>query len=73
MITAAQCRAARGLLRWTQEDLAARSNAGINTIRMFEAERSKPRKSTLKLLEFTFEEAGVQFTDDNGIGVKLKG
>lgn len=73
MITPAQCRAARGLLRWSQEDLAARSEVGLSTIKKFEAEMTAaPHKSTLKVLCQTFQAAGIQFTDDNGIGVKLK-
>ena len=75
MITPAQCRAARGLLRWTQEDLVARADVGIITIRTFETEKAAPRKSTLKLIKIAFEEAGVEFIDSNGggPGVRLLG
>ena len=73
MITPAQCRAARGLLKWTQEDLADRSKVGLSTIRKFETEVTSPHTSTLTLLRHTFEAASIQFTNDNGIGVKLKG
>ena len=73
MITPAQCRAARALLKWTQQDLARHCDAGLNTIRTFEAEKSSPHKSTLRLLRTTLEAAGVAFIDDNGGGVKLKG
>lgn len=54
--------------------MAARSEVGLSTIKKFEAEMTAaPHKSTLKVLCQTFQAAGVQFTDDNGIGVKLKG
>ena len=33
MISASQCRAARGLLDWSQQELARRSNIGIVTVR----------------------------------------
>ena len=69
MITPAQCRAARGLLRWTQEDLVARADVGIITIRTFETEKAAPRKSTLKLIRFAFEEAGVEFVEEGGKGI----
>ena len=72
MISAAQCRAARGLLRWKQQDLAARSDVGLSTIKKFETEVTVPHKPTLKALKAAFEAAGIQFIDDNGIGVKLK-
>ena len=73
MITAAQCRAARTLLKWNQQELADRSEVGANTIKKFETEAVSPRKSTLKALKATFEEAGVAFIDrDEGVGVMLR-
>ncbi|MCG8504578.1 MAG: helix-turn-helix domain-containing protein [Sphingomonadales bacterium] len=71
MINRAQCRAARGLLDWTQEDLAKHSGVGHNTITKFESGHTSPRHSTLVVLQTTFEKAGIQFTDEGGIGVKL--
>ena len=73
MITPAQCRAARGLLSWTQEDLAKKSSVGLNTIRKFEGGKTSPHRTTLKVLKETFEKAGIEFIDNNGLGVKLKG
>lgn len=72
-ISAAQCRAARGLLSWTQEDLAKKSAVGLNTIRKFERNKTSPHRTTLKVLKETFEKAGIEFIDDGGLGVKLKG
>ena len=73
MITAAQCRAARALLKWSQEDLAERSGIGVATIRTFETDASSPYKRTLQTLKTTFEEAGVAFIDrDEGVGVMLR-
>ena len=73
MITPAQCRAARALLRWNQQELAERSEVGANTIKKFETEASSPRKSTLKVLRATFEAHGVGFTDEGRGGLWLKG
>ncbi|PSJ19972.1 transcriptional regulator, partial [Halomonas sp. ND22Bw] len=38
MISAAQCRAARGLLNWTQAELAAAASVGVVTVRQFEGQ-----------------------------------
>jgi transcriptional regulator with XRE-family HTH domain len=71
MITAAQCRAARALLDWSQQRLAEASKVGNATIRNFESGRSKPVNSTLAVLRHTLEAAGIEFLDENGNGVKL--
>ena len=39
MLTSAQIRAARGLLRWSAQDLAEASALGVNTIRRAEVSR----------------------------------
>jgi predicted transcriptional regulator len=68
MISAAQCRAARGLLAWTQHDLAARAGVGIVTVHQFEAGASQPRRATGEVIKRAFEEAGVVFIDADGGG-----
>jgi transcriptional regulator with XRE-family HTH domain len=68
MITPSQCRAGRGLLKWTQSDLAKASGAGIVTVRTFENEDTEPRKGTLALIQQALETAGVQFIPENGGG-----
>lgn len=60
-MTPAQCRAARGLLKWHQTDLAARARVAVSTIRTYEAERSVPKDVTVELLKRAFEDAGVEF------------
>lgn len=75
MITPAQCRAARGLLDWTQDDLATATNGlGIVTVRQFEGEKTEPRKITLAAIRGALERAGVIFIPANGEGpgVRLK-
>ena len=73
MITSAQCRAARALLDWKQVELAEHSDVGITAIRTFERNKTSPHRITLKALKETFEKAGIEFIDDGGLGVKLKG
>ena len=74
MITAAQCRAARGLLDWTQQNLADRAGVGIVTVRQVEAGISEPRKATLEVIKRAFEDSGVEFLEENGggPGVRLR-
>ena len=69
MIAPAQCRAARGLLRWTQDDLAkATRGIGVVTIRQFEAEKTAPRTVTVDAIRTALEAAGVEFIAENGGG-----
>jgi transcriptional regulator with XRE-family HTH domain len=72
MITPAQCRAARGLLDWTQQDLAHRAGVGIVTVRQVESGITQPRRATLEVIRRTLEAAGVQFIDENGGGPGLR-
>jgi transcriptional regulator with XRE-family HTH domain len=72
MITSAQCRAARGLLDWTQQELADRAGLGIVTVRQFEAGLNEPRRATLEVIRRALEAAGVEFIDENGGGPGLR-
>jgi transcriptional regulator with XRE-family HTH domain len=74
MVTPAQCRAARGLLDWSQLDLAREAGIGIVTVRQVEAGATEPRRATLVVLRQAFEKAGVEFIDENGggPGVRLR-
>jgi transcriptional regulator with XRE-family HTH domain len=74
MVTAAQCRAARGLLDWSQQDLADRARVGIVTVRQLEGGSTQPRRATLDVIRRALESADVEFIDENGggPGVRLK-
>jgi transcriptional regulator with XRE-family HTH domain len=74
MISPAQCRAARGLLKWNQQDLAAAAQVGIVSIRQFEAEKTAPHRATLAAVRRSFEVAGIVFIPENGggAGVRLR-
>jgi transcriptional regulator with XRE-family HTH domain len=74
MISPAQCRAARGLLGWSQQELAGRADVGIMTIHQFEKPGSQPRRATLAAVRGAFEKAGVEFIEENGggAGVRLR-
>jgi transcriptional regulator with XRE-family HTH domain len=74
MVTASQCRAARGLLDWTQQELADAARIGVATVRLFEGQATESRQATLAVLRRAFEVAGVEFIDENGggPGVRLR-
>jgi transcriptional regulator with XRE-family HTH domain len=74
MVTPGQCRAARGLLGWNQQDLARRARVGIVTVHQLETGASQPRRATLDVIRRAFESAGVEFIDENGggPGVRLR-
>jgi hypothetical protein len=75
-LTSAQIRAARALLRWRAEDLAAASAVGVATIRraeLTEHETSMTAPNDMAIRQ-ALEAAGVQFIDGNGggPGVRLR-
>jgi transcriptional regulator with XRE-family HTH domain len=74
MISPSQCRGARGLLYWSQDELAKHARVGIVTIRQLEAGLHQPRSATLQAVRQALESAGVEFIDENGggAGVRLR-
>lgn len=74
MITPAQCRAARGLLDWSQQELSQKAGVGVVTVRHLEAGMTDPHRSTLDVIRRCLEAAGVEFIDQNGggPGVRLR-
>ncbi len=72
MILPMQARAARGLLGWTQSELAEAAGVTQYTIAMFEAERSVPHRSTTGKIEAAFADAGVRLVGENDeLGVTI--
>ena len=69
-----QCRAARGLLDWTQERLADASGVSVGAIRNFEAGITNPMRANLAALKSALESGGIVFIDENGggPGVRLR-
>jgi predicted transcriptional regulator len=74
MITSAQCRAARGLVGWSQQELAKNAGVGTVAIHQLESGTSQPRRATLDVVKRALEAAGVEFIDENGggPGVRLR-
>jgi transcriptional regulator with XRE-family HTH domain len=74
-MTPEQCRAARGLLDWSQALLAEQAQVGIVTVRQLEAGIHQPRRATLDVIKRALEAGGVEFINENGggPGVRLRG
>ena len=72
MITPAQIRAARALLRWTQAMLAHRSGVSTVTLNMIENETVNPREATLAGIQASLEAGGVQFLTRDGAGIGVQ-
>jgi transcriptional regulator with XRE-family HTH domain len=71
-ITASQLRAARGLLGWSQKDLAQASKVGRATIADFETGKRAPYTRTLADLQRSMEDFGVEFLNGDEPGVRMK-
>jgi len=71
-----QIKAARALLAWSQEQLAAEAAVSVPTIKRLEANDGPlgGRSNTGRKIRFAFERAGVEFIDENGggPGVRLR-
>jgi transcriptional regulator with XRE-family HTH domain len=61
MITGPQIRAARGLLGWTQQQLADASIIAVNTIKQLEHGTTDAKTSTLSAVQRALEAAGIEF------------
>ena len=74
IISAAQCRAGRALLGWSQDELATAAKVAKATIATFEAGKRKPYERTLDDMQKALEEAGVVFdlAAGEGPGVRLR-
>jgi DNA-binding transcriptional regulator YiaG len=71
-ISPAQCRAARGLIAMDQAVLAEAANVSRNVIIDFEKGRRVPTRNNLAAIQRVLEKAGVEFTNGDGPGVRLK-
>jgi transcriptional regulator with XRE-family HTH domain len=76
MLQVPQLRAARALLGWRQDDIAHAARVSVATIRRIEGQERllTGYVSTLLKIQAAFEQAGIQFIDDDemgGFGVRM--
>jgi transcriptional regulator with XRE-family HTH domain len=67
-----QCRAARGWLDWSQQDLARRAKVSLSTVADFEKRRRTPIANNLEAIRRALEATGIEFTNGDVPGVRLK-
>lgn len=67
-----QCRAGRALLNWSQEELAKRARVAKQTLADFERGARSPYPRTLADIREALEDEGVEFTNGDAPGVRLR-
>jgi transcriptional regulator with XRE-family HTH domain len=66
-ISAAQCRAARALIGWSQDQLASSSGVSKATIANFETSLRLPQGRTLQEIKTALERVGIEFIGQEGV------
>ncbi|MFA5592675.1 MAG: helix-turn-helix transcriptional regulator [Micavibrio sp.] len=69
-ITTAQIRGARGILNWSQQDLAQRTGISATSIGAIENGQTTPRESTVSTIRKTLENSGIEFIGMDGVRTK---
>ncbi|MCL6708139.1 helix-turn-helix domain-containing protein [Pseudomonas sp. R2.Fl] len=70
-LTPEMCRAARGLLGWTQGDLAEQAEVSRGTIRDYESSRHGVHRATEAQLRRALESGGARFVEVDDFGMAL--
>lgn len=73
-VSVRQIKAARALLGWSQDVLAGRAGVSIPTVKRLEAVDGvlRGRTATTERLRSALESAGIEFTNEEGTGVRLR-
>ena len=74
IIAAAQCRAGRALLEWTEAQLADAAKVELQVVRLLEARFRRPSIDQQERIRKALEDGGVVFIAENGggVGARLK-
>jgi len=75
IMISAQLRAARAMLNWSQSELALRADMSVETIKRLESmpdTLAATKVSTLNAITSAFSDAGVEFTNGDAPGVRLR-
>ena len=70
-ISGAHVSAARDLLKMTQQELGTAAGVSWLTILRFEAGQMEPQRANLEKIQAELEHRGIEFTNGDGIGVRL--
>lgn len=70
-ISAAQVRAGRALLAWSQDQLVQASGVPKRTLARLELGEGDPQRRTMDAIRAALEAAGVEFTNGDAPGVKM--
>ena len=71
-ISASQCRAARALLDWSQDQLAENAQVARATIADFERNARVPMRNNMVSIVSSLEAAGIAFISENGEGAGVR-
>jgi transcriptional regulator with XRE-family HTH domain len=73
LISAAQMRAARGLLGWSQTRLATEAGMSLPTVKRYEtAATEKVSDGAIEKLQAALEASGIEFIDGDAPGVQIR-
>ena len=75
MINSQQSRAARGILKWSQQKLADAADVALSTVADFENDKREPISNNLSAIKRALERAGIEFIpakNGKGIGARLR-
>ena len=70
-LTAAACRAARGILKWSLRDLEVESGVSLKTLNKFERSLVKTKAETKTRIKDAFLRHNVEIINTTGTGVRL--
>ena len=68
-ITKDQCRAARGILRLSQEKLARAAGVGVSTVTDFELGSREVSPRLVHLIRIALEKEGIVFSDNGSVKI----
>lgn len=71
-LVAAHVAGARGMLKMSQKDLAEAAGVGESTIKDFETGKRLPRPESLQRIQEALERRGIEFSNGDEPGVKLR-